>query len=162
MDFQSTSSRLALRKSSAPSLANALLSFPSPHCSQNGVSRKPGRKVPGGRLRNCFGGGKGLVYQQKGFLSRRPPNPMIPSLSRGEKKGAESKLPLFYIPTTSFRCSKLKLKICILVSLHKGNSLFHCGPSGCPQTPFTSDASSHLIVALEGVHNSSEDHLSTI
>lgn len=151
---QSTSCRLALRKSLVPPLANARLLFPSPHCLQNSISCRPGRKLPGWRLCNCSAGGesviKGRVSSPRVFLIRSPKVSLrVPPR------------PSFLYPHTGFGWSKVKPKICILLSFREANSPFHCGPGRCPQKPFHCDAFSHFIVALRGTRNCSEHHLST-
>lgn len=151
--FQSTSCRLALRKSLVPSLANALLFFPSPHCLPSSISCRPGRRLPGWRLCTCSGDGESVI---KGRISS--PTSLLISNLRSVSESLH--FPLFYIPTTGFRWSKVKPKIFILLSLHKLNSPFHCGPGRCPQKPFNCDVFSHFMVALQGTHNCSEYHLS--
>lgn len=70
----------ALRKSSAP-LANALLSFPSPHCLYNSVSSRLAKG-----LCNCPGaGGRGWFYSQERHSF--PGGLLIPSLSGRERRG---------------------------------------------------------------------------
>lgn len=72
-----------------------------------------------------WGRGKGSVlFTGKGLLSRKPPNPF----SGRERRKRESFYFLLFIPTTSFRFSKPKLKICIILSLPEAYSLFNSDP----------------------------------
>ena len=87
---------LPLRKSSA-ALANASLSFPSPHCLQNGISSRLVRVLPGFQARCsliALGEGKGQVLSQERILLESfPGGPPLPSLwkrGKGERWGKEN------------------------------------------------------------------------
>lgn len=84
----------------------------------------------------AWGEGKGLVLSQERDSSRRPPNPF--SLWKRERreriKGESLYFLLLYIPATSFRFSKPKLKICMILSLPE-YSLFNYDPGRCTQLP---------------------------
>lgn len=140
-DFLSTARASHLRKSSAP-LANALPSFPSPHCLQNGVSSRLVRTVPGQDSVIALGEGKGLVLSQERTLwDSFPGGLLIPSLSGRERQNRTEEerkrqsfyFLIFYIPTTSFGFSKPKLKICIIQPLPEAHSLFNDDPGSYPQ-----------------------------
>ena len=81
--------------------------------------------LPGFQARDsiiALGEGKGLVLsQERTLLDSSPgglPDPFfLEDRKKGEGKREAFYFLIFYIPTTSFRFSEPKLKICILLSL---------------------------------------------
>lgn len=138
----------------------AFLSFP--HCLKNGISCRPGSQRPGWRLCNCSGGWGKRCHRRKGLLSWWPPTLVIQSLSERREGTAEREslyFALFYIPTTGFRWSKLKLHSSVFAGSQFPFSLWPWPDAH--KKPFNCDVFSHFIVALQGAHNCSKNHLST-